>query len=402
MKAVYPQWVAQRNMLQQYAMFILVAKGKGVTGTVLASDAEKRLIRDCQFFAVGNPHALPSVFLLPVNLSAAQKGLNEDEMQRIAAVLRKHMGLVKHAFLHYGVDRAPSPLSNDAKPTAHLDQKAAPAASSAAAKELDVMGFLQFCSDCNLVRCSPKSTADPKLRRLQQQLQNDGRMRFTKMQIVDIFLEFAQKFGDDGTVANGESFAAALVHLAVLRYSHPVTSSSPSPAPAANALETFLTTDVLGRSTVMRPKTCSFIRDCLSTPVQKFFVQKRPLLRQLFSMYATDAKLSGRNYLIAGEFAALMTDIIPQALRAVVSPTLPEVFKNVVNTFVPEPGPAEMDNGLVIEETKMVHGELEIGIAAIAVHLHPLPFEPLESKLVQFFEHISPLAAKMIRSAEDL
>lgn len=314
-KSFYPTWLDRRNVLQQYAQFVLFAKLKNVPPSALSEFETAERDRDASQFSIQDVSAIPSAFLSAVNLSPAQKFQNEEERVRTNAVLSKHIGLLRQMFERYATQR--SPLAESimsarealrkkrmlaaSKPKLNPYRYGVAPDSKDILVEMDALGFYRLCAEAGIVRrgsLAPQQQLQQKAaaalrakkatKDAQQQILTDPRY-FTKLSIMDIFNDIVLKFGShdpssNSAMATPTTFTALLVHLAVHRYGNPVLPSSMQPAPVSTLIELLIQKDLTAVCGVVRPPSF-FDELCHESVAREVLTPRRSALMLVFHRY---------------------------------------------------------------------------------------------------------------------
>ena len=359
MKAFYPSWFEQRNILQHYALYIAAGRSQagGSTSASVAANEETRIRQELQAqYTITNSFLVPAVFLCSVTLNPTQRFQNDEELLRVNEVIGKHVALVDAMFNFYSYSR--NVMSTTVKQRSVASKKTLEVEHTVTGsiREMDAFSFYRFCADCGILKSFEESQASAataaaaskkKVVRNPGQQQTDVKakepIRFSKLQCYEMFSEVVSKFRNNSTsttagqlgagggaalslnspnspqspspssdvdlassiLASPVAFSALLLHLAVHRYGQPVLPSSMQPAPGSVVLESLINTDVGPRAGAVQE--LPFLRDLFTEEPQAFLAPWRTLLRKFFVMHAS---LHNKNAMTLQDWTNAMINVL--------------------------------------------------------------------------------------------
>jgi hypothetical protein len=366
-KAFYPSWLEKRHLLQQYAMFVLSSKIKNLPPQVLTDMEATEREKERSVFSLTATTLVPSAFLTALNLTPSQRFQNEEERDRVNAVIQQHLGAIRHLFEKYASKS--SPLAESILAAQEADRRVRiqsinalrpprrgqAGARGAAGKgdavapavvpesmyrdvivEMDAIGFYRFCCDAGI--CVRGQVTQPATAAQTAQQRKDNRKKdvnqilaeprnLTKLQILEIYVDTILKWpstdtSDPDPSAAPGAFVALLVNLAVHRYGQPLTTiqQPTQPSPAGALMEMFIKRDLMSAIGVVESPT-AFLQQVFHPSIQEtVLLRRRMVLRALFEMFSTTPKnsvLGPTKSLNLRDFVRLCVEIFPKELQEV-------------------------------------------------------------------------------------
>lgn len=394
-KAFYPSWLEKRHLLQQYAMFVLSSKMKNLPPQVLTDIEATEREKERSAFSLTSTTLVPSAFLTALNLTPSQRFQNEEERDRVNAVIQRHMGAIRHLFEKYASKSSPFTESilaiqeadrkvrvqsiNALRPSRRGGQGGRGGgggsgkgdASSGVPEgmyrdvivEMDAIGFYRFCCDAGL--CVRGQPTQPMTAAQTAQQRKDNRKKdmnqilseprnLTKLQILEIYVDIILKWpstdtSDPDPSAAPGAFVALLVNLAVHRFGQPLTTiqQPTQPSPAGALMEIFIKKDLMSAIGVVESPT-AFLKQVFHPSIQEtVFLRRRMVLRALFEMYSSTPKnsvLGPTKSLNKHDFVRLCVEIFPDELQEATG-----ITATATVNATPTPPPPGGDAGVAFE-----------------------------------------------------
>jgi hypothetical protein len=318
-KAFYPEWLANRAMLLEYALYVMASRARGVAAKMHATDELKQIARDMGAFELTGVSRLPDVFLDFGFMTVHHKALNEDERGAVNRVVEKHLTLLRSVYLFYS--------KTDGGDGGGKGEKAARKPKHEKYDPMSFVGFYRFCEECRFVAAQTVDEAGPvelDAAETAAAPKDANAMQLNKATCYQIFMECVRKFADDKkkpallasteesavlssasvavspsaatTVAGAKKsvllaaaltpagWIAATLRIAVARYGTPLVAGRQVPAAGADSLDTMVCKDIA-------PFACAsqstpFQQEAWSTRVQDLLQKRRKLLMAFFEHFA--------------------------------------------------------------------------------------------------------------------
>ena len=452
-RAFYPQWLEDRNNLQQYAMYLMMCRANGKSAAVVTDAETKELEYDFSLFAVRYTSRIPDVFVSCVGSSAdLLRSKNENMRTLVNEVVTKHLRLLRTAFEAY----AKCVITDDKKRGKKQGKnQSTKITTPQVTTDMDFTGWYRFCHDCRIIttlerdavlssggtgeggtagkggkKAAPArpvsgetpTTASGAAPR-QPRCLTKGLCYTIFRDVVSRFRELGSKVGSmsldavsglstESKMHPGE-WVAGLLSVAVYRYSEPIDATSHEPAAADFCLEEFIKNDIAACTS---SASLPFRAAWSSAAVQSIMQKRRALLSSLFLSFASSGDSEGT--MTQQEWLAALgaCNVITPLITSEVAVQIFQQFQlgsgdGPLGEFVPEAAaegstslnesarpPAQM---YMRSEPLIVYEEFEEGLANFCVYCDPAPFVPLATKLQKYLNDLSVVAAEVVKREEE-